>query len=75
MHLDVKIRPSNKFWARHLGGYRRNLVEVQQHTAFPVNVGNPQSGRRKTHLQSSHRSHLLSPQESDTRTLGLKRPF
>jgi hypothetical protein len=19
MHLDVKIRPSNKFWARHLG--------------------------------------------------------
>src|SRR6266478_9366032 len=36
MHLDVKIRPSNKFWARHLGGYRRNLVEVQQHTAFPV---------------------------------------
>ena len=36
-------------------------------TRLSGNVGNPQSGRRKTHLPSSHRSHLLSPQESDIR--------
>jgi len=36
-------------------------------THLSGNVGNPQSGRRKTHQQSSHRSHLLSPQEGDIR--------
>jgi hypothetical protein len=34
MDLDVKVRLSNKFWARHLMGYRRNVVEVQPHTTF-----------------------------------------
>jgi hypothetical protein len=46
MYLDVKLRLSNKFWARHLG-YRRNVVEVQQHTTFPGDCLNAKSSEER----------------------------
>jgi hypothetical protein len=35
MHLDVKVRLSNKVWARHLVDTVAMGVEVQQHTTSP----------------------------------------
>jgi hypothetical protein len=72
MCLDVKIRLSNKFWARHLVDTVANVVEVQQHTTFPGwIVGKPETvggvqpkNCLKTNLTPappSHRTNLMLP--------------